>query len=239
MGTMLARLAVPGTEQIAVHDVNHDDERQDDSRYDPLAISRVYGRMAADYAARFGSELADADRSDPDIQFLDAAAASFPAGCVVDVGCGPAQVARYLTERGRRVIGIDFAPAMLAEAARLVPQAGLVAADLLALPLRSASCAAAVASYSLHHVPKARFHAALAGLRDVLAPGGVLVIITHGGSGEELLDHPEGQVLLSLHAPDELAARLRSAGFTPELTRTRPPRPGEYPAEKIRISARR
>lgn len=62
-----------------------------------------------------------------------------------------------------------------------------------------------VASYSLHNLPKSRLDAALAGLREVLAPGGVLVIITHGGSGEELLDQPEG----------------------------------EYPAEKIRISARR
>lgn len=207
--------------------------------YDGLAVRRLYDGMAADYAVRFGSELADADRSDPDIEFLDAAAASFPAGCVVDVGCGPAQVARYLSERGRRVIGIDFAPAMLAEAARLVPEAGLVAADLLALPLRPASCAAAVASYSLHHVPKAGLHAALTGLREVLAPGGVLVIITHGGTGEELLDLPEGKVVLSTYAPDELTARLRSAGFTPELVRTRPPRPGEYPADKIRISARR
>ena len=205
--------------------------------YKSLAVQRVYDGMAADYAIRFGSELADADPSDPDIEFLDAAARSFPDGYVVDVGCGPAQVSRYLVERGRTVIGVDFAISMLAEAARIVPQAGLVAADLLALPLRPASCAAAVASYSLHHLPKALLGGALAGLGEVLVPGGILVIITHGGSGEELLDRPEGQVVLSKYTPQELADRLRSAGFTPNLLRTRPPRPGEYPAEKIRITA--
>src|SRR5262249_23928933 len=112
------------------------------------------------------------------------------------------------------------------------------AADLLALPLRPASCAAAVASYSLHHLPKAMLGTALAGMREVLSPGGVLVVITHGGSGEELLDRTEGQVVLSRYDPDELPDRLRSAGFTPELLKTRPPRPDEYPAEKIRITAR-
>jgi SAM-dependent methyltransferase len=214
-------------------------DNPNEGSYHPLAVKRVYDGMAAEYAVRFGSELADADQSDPDIEFLDAAVHGFPDGCVVDVGCGPAQVSRYLIERGRTVIGLDFATAMLAEAARLVPQAGLVAADLLALPLRPASCAAAVASYSLHHLPKALLGTALAGLREVLAPGGVLVIITHGGSGEELLDRPEGQLVLSRYAPDELAGRLQAAGFAPELLRTRPPRPGEYPAEKIRITARR
>lgn len=207
--------------------------------YWPLAVRGVYDGMAADYAVRFGAELADADQSDPDIGFLETAVRGFPEGCVIDVGCGPAQVSRFLIERGRAVIGLDFATAMLAEAARLVPQAGLVAADLLALPLRPASCAAAVASYSLHHLPKAMLGAALAGLREVLSPGGVLVIITHGGSGEELIDRAEGQLVLSRYAPDELADQLRAASLTPELIRTRPPRPGEYPADKIRITARR
>lgn len=209
----------------------------DQDSYQPLAVQRTYDGMAADYAVRFGSELADAEPSDPDIEFLDVAARGFPDGYVLDIGCGPAQISRFLVERGRIVIGLDFAISMLAEARRLVPQAGLVAADLLALPLRPASCAAAIASYSLHHLPKTLFGEALAGFHRVLAPGGVLVIITHGGSGEELLDRPEGQLVLSRYRPDELAERLRSAGFTPDQPRTRPPRPGEYPAEKIRITA--
>jgi SAM-dependent methyltransferase len=210
---------------------------QDD--YDPQAVRRVYDEMAADYAVRFGTELADADSADPDLEFLATAADSFGDGPVVDLGCGPAQVSRFLIERGRTAIGIDFAPGMLAAAAELVPQASLIAADLLALPLRPASCAAIVASYSLHHLPKARFAGALAGLRSVLRPGGVLVIITHGGSGQQRLDRPGGQVVVSYYSADELSDLLRSAGFRPELLRVRPPRPGEYPADKIRISARK
>jgi SAM-dependent methyltransferase len=204
--------------------------------YSSDAVRQVYQDMAAGYAVRFGDELSDPD---PDTDFLDAALADLPPGPVLDVGCGPGQVGRYLLARGRKPVGIDLAPGMLAEAAKLVPGARLLAADLLDLPLRAGSCAAVVASYSLHHLPKARFGPALSGLRDVLAPGGVLVIITHGGSGEQWLEQFGGRVVLSLYAPDELASLLSGSGLVPEIMRSRPPRPGEYPADKIRISARR
>ncbi|HET7017475.1 MAG TPA: class I SAM-dependent methyltransferase [Streptosporangiaceae bacterium] len=206
-----------------------------DDDYDPIAVRRVYDDMAPDYVVRFGSDLAGRN---PDTEFLDTAADGFPDGPVVDLGCGPAQVSQYLIGRGRRLVGIDFSPAMLATAATLVPEAGLVAADLLAVPLQDGSCAAVVASYCLHHLPKAWLPGALAGFRRVLRPDGVLVIITHGGSSEELLDRPGGQIVLSRYSPDELTAVLSSAGFAPELIRTRPPRPEEFPAEKVRISAR-
>jgi SAM-dependent methyltransferase len=204
--------------------------------YDALAVRRVYEGMAADYAVRFGDELREADS---DTEFLDTALADIPEGPVLDVGCGPAQVSRYLIERGGLAVGIDLAPAMLAQAARLVPAAKLIAGDLLALPLRPASCAGAVASYSLHHLPRVRLGSALCGLSEVLRPGGVLVVITHRGGGQEWLDLPAGRVALSTYTPAELADRLRESGLEPELTRTRPPRPGEYQADKIRISARR
>ncbi|MGN6792914.1 MAG: class I SAM-dependent methyltransferase [Streptosporangiaceae bacterium] len=203
--------------------------------YDLRAVRSVYEDMAADYAVRFGAELREPD---PDTEFLDAALADLPDGPVLDVGCGPAQVSGYLIAHGRTAIGLDIAPGMLAAAARLVPEAGLIAADLLALPLRTATCAGAVASYSLHHLPRARLGGALAGLARVLRPGGVLVVITHGGGGEEWLDMAGGKVVLSTYSLDELTGMLSYCGLKPELTRVRPPREGEYPADKIRISAR-
>ena len=210
-----------------------DDGQQE---YNPDAIRDLYHGMAADYAVRFGAELRE---QDSDTAFLDTALASIPDGAVLDVGCGPAQVSGYLLSRGRTAIGIDMAPGMLAAAARLVPDAGLIAADLLALPLRPASCAGAIASYSLHHLPRSLIRAALTGLREVLKPGGVLIVITHGGGGEEWLDRPEGRIVVTRYSPEELAGRLRDSGLVPEATSTRPPREGEYPADKVRISARR
>lgn len=207
--------------------------------YNSDAVLRTYDGMAPDYAVKYGSELADAEPGDPDLEFLDAAVGTFPAGPVLDLGCGPGQISQYLLARGRLSIGLDFAPRMLAEAARLVPRPGLVTADLLALPLIEGSCAAVIASYSLHHLPKSMFGDALAGISRVIRPGGLLVLITHGGAGEEQLSMPAGQLVLSHYAPGELCDRLTATGFDPELVRVRPPRPGEHPAEKIRLTARK
>jgi SAM-dependent methyltransferase len=204
--------------------------------YDRSAVRDLYDGMAAEYAVRFGAELREPDS---DTAFLDAALADLPDGPVLDVGCGPAQVCGYLLNRGRTAIGIDLAPSMLAAAARLVPRARLIAADLLALPLRPASCAGAIASYSLHHLPRPMLGTAIAGLRKALKPGGLLIVITHGGGGEEWLDRPEGRVVVTRYPPDEQARRLRDAGLVPEVIRTRPPRAGEYPVDKVQISARR
>lgn len=204
--------------------------------YDRDAVLAVYDGMAEDYAVRFGSELREPS---PETRFLDEALTELPSGPVLDAGCGPGQVCGYLISHGRAAIGIDLAPGMLAAAAKLVPRAALIAADLSALPLRPASCAGVVCSYSLHHLPAARLDSALSGLADVLKPGAVLVVFTHGGEGEEWLDREEGRVVLGRHGADDLADRLRACGLVPEHVSTRPPREGEYPAEKVKVSARR
>jgi len=204
--------------------------------YNAEAVRDLYHGMAPEYADRFGAELR---AQDSDTAFLDTALARLPAGPVLDVGCGPAQVSGYLLSRGRAAIGIDIAPGMLAAAARMVPAARLIAGDLLALPLRPASCAGAIASYSIHHLPRPMLGLALASVRSALKPGGVLIVITHGGTGEEWLDRPAGRLVVTKYSPAELGGRLRDAGLIPEVTSTRLPRTGEYPADKIRISARR
>ena len=55
-----------------------------------------------------------------DRQFLDDFAVLGEGGApVIDVGCGPGQVAAYLADQGIKVIGIDLAPRMLQVAHRL------------------------------------------------------------------------------------------------------------------------
>ena len=59
-----------------------------------------------------------------------------PIGRALDVGTGTGAGARGIRARfsGAEVIGVDLAPAMLAEARRLVPEASFVEGDASALP---------------------------------------------------------------------------------------------------------
>jgi len=97
---------------------------------------------------------------------------------VVDLGCGagiPGTLA--LTEQGLRVVGVDFSAVQLARAARLVPAARFVRADMAELQLRPASVDAVTAFYSLIHLPLADQQALLPRIRAWLRPGGHLLAV--------------------------------------------------------------
>ena len=70
------------------------------------AIRRSYDRVAEEYAERFLRELASKplDRAILDV-FAEAMRGRGP---VLDIGCGPGQVARYLFDRGAAVEGVDL-----------------------------------------------------------------------------------------------------------------------------------
>ncbi|GHF27674.1 hypothetical protein GCM10010218_05840 [Streptomyces mashuensis] len=104
-------------------------------------------------------------------------------GLVVDIGCGRGTTCRALAEQLRptRLIGIDLAPALLADArARAGRQRGVrtefVQADFHQLPLASGSAESVVAAFCLYHSPQPE--QALAEIARVLAGDGLAVLVT-------------------------------------------------------------
>ena len=109
----------------------------------------------------------------------------------LDLACGPATFTRALAPHVQFVFGLDFTPAMLAEAraAATVAELTTVAfacADASALPLADAAIDLAVTGYSLHHF--LRPERAMAELARVLRPGGRAALadiaVPEGGDGE-------------------------------------------------------
>jgi len=186
-----------------------------------------YDRVAADYAARVGGELAGKPVDRALLTALaERAGASGPVG---DLGCGPGHVAAHLVGRGVRVVGVDLSPGMLAEARRARPDLPVAAGDLLALPLRDGALSAAVAFYSLIHLPRGREVAALAEVSRVLAPGGVLLAAVHVGDEMRHLEEWWGhQVSLDFRffTIAELLGWLALAGFEVEDVLERDHYPG-------------
>jgi len=207
--------------------------------FDPAAVQHAYEAIAGDYATKFTNEL---EVNDFDRAIVDAAIAAVAHGeIVLDVGCGPAQVSRRAIAAGAAAVGIDLTPAMLSIARRQVPSLPLTCADVLALPCRRGVAAAAIAWYSLHNVPRRLMPPALTELRRVLQPGGVVVIATHGGQGEEIIEQKRGDgsetVTITYYEAEELTSLAAEHGLAPGVLRERLPLDHEHQCRKLYLTA--
>jgi len=159
---------------------------------------------------------------------LDAAAALAarvrPGGLRVDLGCGPGGHCEAL---GAPVVALDAASAMLEQVAASAPHALRIRADVEALPFRDGSLAAAWASKSYVHVPRAQVPLALADLHRSLeseAPFELRLFL--GDSEGELPNDPFAGRFFSLWDRDLLRDVVRGAGFEIEAEVRLPSRRG-------------
>jgi SAM-dependent methyltransferase len=164
-------------------------------------------------------------------------------GVVCDMGCGPGHVAAYLAARGADVIGVDLSSAMIAVARRHNPGLRFEQGNMLDLvDVDGGAWGAVVALYSVIHIERSHVPAALAEFHRVLAPGGLLVIAVHGGTGEirhdSFMDHavPFTGTFFELY---ELRTMTEAAGFVIERAVERPPYPQEAQTPRLYIVATR
>jgi SAM-dependent methyltransferase len=146
--------------------------RRDDTR-------SSYDTVARRYAQEIAGELEDKPF---DREFLDRFAQSLGGrGRVVELGCGPAHVAAYLSQRGVDVSGLDLSPQMVVEAKRLFPDVEVIVGDMLALPFADASLAGLVSFYSIIHFDDDQLVTAFTEMARVLIDDGLLALAFHVG----------------------------------------------------------
>ena len=195
-----------------------------------------YDVVAEAYAAQFFDELS---RKPFDQGLLDALAEDVAGrGRVLDVGCGPGHVARYISERGVEAAGLDLSPAMVELARKLNPGLEFSAGDMRALGVADGSLAGIVAFYSVIHIARAEVAGVLAGFRRALGSAGRLLLAVHGGAGsihrDEFLGHavPFEATLFSL---GEIVSLVESAAFWVDEARQRPPYEFEHATPRIYV----
>lgn len=147
-----------------------------------------------------------------------------PGAAVLDLGCGNGEPTAARLARRYRVTGVDISPGQVAAARRQVPDATFLAADMTELELPPASFDAAVALYSIIHVPREHHALLLRRVAGWLRPGGVLVAALGSGQsdGEETWLDGRPMFFSSFAATANLRL-LEQAGF------------GQVEAERVTI----
>jgi SAM-dependent methyltransferase len=205
-------------------------------------VQSSYDRVAEEYARRIFGEL---EHKPFDCQLLDQFAARVQGlGPACDLGCGPGHVARYLHERGVRVMGVDLSPVMVELARRLNPGIEFGQGNMLALDIGEGVLGGIAAFYSIIHIPRTEVSAVLAEMKRVLRPGGLVLLSFHVGDEAVHLDewwgHPVSVNFLFFR-PEDMADLLRVAGFEIEEILEREPYPPqvEHQSRRAYIFARK
>ena len=184
---------------------------------DIAATVASYDRIAADYVRHIYHEL---DGKPLDRSILDLFSAQLTGrGPVCDMGCGPGHIARYLADRGLEMIGVDLSPGMLAQATALNPDIEFHRGNMLELDQADQSWAGIAAFYSIIHIPRAQVGTALAEMRRVLKPGGLLLLAFHMGDEDlhetEVWGH-QIDLEYTMYGADEMMGYLEQAGLIVE-----------------------
>jgi SAM-dependent methyltransferase len=142
-------------------------------------VAAHWGRRAPHFDEDFGHSIrTPAERAAWD-RILDLVLTGRDAGVALDVGCGTGFLAFELTARGHRVTGVDFAPAMIAEARRKADERGLrirfQQADAEQLPFAGSRFDLVMSRHLLWTLPHPE--AAIDEWIRVLRPGGRLVVV--------------------------------------------------------------
>jgi ubiquinone/menaquinone biosynthesis C-methylase UbiE len=203
------------------------------------AVRAAYDAVAGEYADVFGDDLA---RLPVDRTMLDKAlTAAGRDAWVLDLGCGPAPAAGHLAGRASRLLGIDLSRAMLTAAGDRVASLRRTQADMRRLPLQAGSCGLVIAYYSLQHLERNDLGLALAEIHRVLRRDGWLLVATHLGEGEVLIDEFLGHRVTTFagafHRREELLGLLAASGFRLEDECQREPLPHEYDSRRIYLLA--
>lgn len=177
-----------------------------------LLVARGYDHIAQGFQRRTESHEFGRKRA-----YVAELIAGLPDGArVLDLGCGAGDPVLCDLRERYRVVGVDIARGQLALARRLAPGAGLLLADMCALPFAPASFDAISAFYSIIHVPKDDHGPLLRALFELLRPGGRLLAVLGARAWEGAEDDwlGLGAAMWWSHWDAETGLRLvREAGF--------------------------
>ncbi len=162
-------------------------------------VAAHWERRASHFDEDFGHSIRTTGERRAWDRILDLVLAGRRALNALDVGCGTGFLAFELAARGHRVTGVDFAPAMIAEARRKAAVRGLAVtfeeADAEQLPFAPARFDLVISRHLLWTLPHPE--AAIGEWLRILRPGGRLVVVDGQFDAAALATPPPGSARAS------------------------------------------
>jgi SAM-dependent methyltransferase len=189
---------------------------------DHVAVSReVYDHSVQQYLEAVGTTVSPDFEAPIDLAVLAAFAqdvVSKSAGPVVDAGCGPGRVTRFLADAGLDIRGIDSSPRMIEAARSAHPHLQFDVGSLTNLDISNRSLAGVVYWYSIIATPPDDLRAVWQELDRVLTGTGRMLVAFQSGENElvERADaYGSGSTLkLYRHRVDDVVDSLNGTGFS-------------------------
>jgi len=205
-----------------------------------MDVRQSYDSAAAAYAEHLSAEL---ERKPLDRHLLNRFAEETRGrGLVADLGCGPGHVARYLSQQGVTIFGLDVSPKMVAIARSANPDLDFRVGDIRHLDVSDGALVGAVLFYAIVHCDSTELTPLFQEVRRVLVPGGLVLVSFHVGDQVVHVDELFGaRVSLDFrfHVPDSVVGALRAANLAViERVEREPYEAAEYPSRRCYLVSR-
>jgi SAM-dependent methyltransferase len=137
-----------------------------------------------------------------------------PEARVLDLGCGTGEpIAKYVAQKGFRVVGVDESEKMLEIAKKEVPEAEFIRDDMVSVQL-TGSFAAGIVWDSLFHIERGYHSSIFNKLAKALEPGGRLLLSVGGSGADSFTSEMFGQTFsYSGHEPEVTRKLLEAERF--------------------------
>ena len=219
----------PGLEEVLRDGVTARDTR----------VVAAYDAIAPLYSEAVLDELIDQPF---DVWFLERVA-GLTQGPVMDLGCGPGQIAAFLADLDLEVHGLDASPAMIEQARGNFPDLDFQVGRFhqLLRPRNAPAWGAIVAWLAFGHLAPSELAPTLRTVAGTLRPGGVLALAAQLG-GTVLrpteLFGVEVDLEFVLHDREQVLAACAAAGLTEDEWYVRSPLAAEPQTERLYLLAR-
>jgi SAM-dependent methyltransferase len=195
----------------------HRSEREPDH---VVASRQVYDHSVELYLETVGSTVSPDFETTIDLALLTAFARdvmSESAGPVVDAGCGPGRVTRFLADAGLDIGGIDISPRMIEAARSAHPHLRFDVGSLTQLHSPNRSLAGVVYWYSIIATPPGELCGVWQELDRALIGNGRMLAAFQSGEND-LVERPNAYgsastLRLYRHRVDDVAESLERTGF--------------------------